>query len=94
MTVRQSLCGWVLAAGLSAFASAAGAQVPPRRDAPPAGPGFVCGTKRYCTQMTSCAEVRFHFEVCGLRRLDGDRDGVPCERLCGQGSRGGSTWPR
>lgn len=44
--------------------------------------GFTCGTKRLCTQMTSCAEARFHFEQCGLSRLDGDHDGVPCERLC------------
>lgn len=44
--------------------------------------GFTCGTKRTCGQMTSCAEARFHFEQCGLSRLDGDRDGVPCERLC------------
>jgi len=66
------------------LAAAAAAQGAPRRDAPPQG-GFACGTKRYCTQMTSCAEAMFHFQACGLRRLDGDRDGVPCERLCGQG---------
>lgn len=44
--------------------------------------GFSCGTKRYCTQMTNCAEAQFHFRQCGLSRLDGDHDGVPCERLC------------
>lgn len=43
---------------------------------------FTCGTKRLCTRMTSCAEARFHFEQCGLSRLDGDHDGIPCERLC------------
>jgi endonuclease YncB( thermonuclease family) len=41
-----------------------------------------CGSKRYCTQMTSCAEAQFYFRQCGLSRLDGDHDGVPCERLC------------
>ncbi|WP_199708141.1 excalibur calcium-binding domain-containing protein [Teichococcus wenyumeiae] len=41
-----------------------------------------CGSKRYCTQMTSCAEAQFYFRQCGLSRLDGDRDGVPCEQLC------------
>ena len=46
------------------------------------GGGFSCGSKRYCTQMSSCAEAQFHFRQCGLARLDGDRDGVPCERLC------------
>ncbi len=43
-----------------------------------------CGGKRYCRQMRTCAEARYHFEVCGLRRLDGDHDGIPCERLCGR----------
>ena len=44
--------------------------------------GLSCGSKRYCTQMSSCAEAQFYFRQCGLSRLDGDRDGVPCERLC------------
>lgn len=43
---------------------------------------FSCGTKRTCGEMTGCAEARFYLEQCGLRRLDGDRDGVPCEKLC------------
>lgn len=42
-----------------------------------------CGTKRTCGEMSSCDEARFHLEVCGLTRLDGDGDGVPCEKLCG-----------
>jgi hypothetical protein len=32
--------------------------------------------------MSSCDEAYFHFESCGLSRLDGDSDGVPCETLC------------
>ena len=44
-----------------------------------------CGTKRYCREMASCAEALFQLERCGLKRLDGDRDGVPCETLCGGG---------
>jgi hypothetical protein len=80
---RIAFLGLALIAA-AAFAGEAAAQGVPRRDAPPQG-AFACGTKRYCTQMTSCAEAMFHFQACGLRRLDGDRDGVPCERLCGQG---------
>ena len=49
--------------------------------APGAG-GFSCGAKRYCTEMASCAEARFHHAQCGLSRLDRDGDGVPCEALC------------
>lgn len=43
---------------------------------------FTCGEKRYCRQMTSCAEARFHLSQCGLASLDGDDDGTPCEQLC------------
>lgn len=44
--------------------------------------GFTCSGKRYCREMTSCAEARFYLEQCGLSRLDGDGDGIPCEKLC------------
>ena len=41
-----------------------------------------CGVKRYCREMTSCDEAMFYHEECGLTRLDGDKDGVPCEAIC------------
>lgn len=44
--------------------------------------GFSCGFKTKCGQMDSCAEARFYLTECGLRRLDRDNDGVPCESLC------------
>lgn len=44
--------------------------------------GFTCGSKRYCKEMTTCEEARFYLTQCGLSRLDGDGDGVPCEALC------------
>lgn len=44
--------------------------------------GFTCGSKRVCAEMTSCAEARYYLTQCGLSRLDGDNDGVPCEKLC------------
>ena len=55
-----------------------------QRATEPAEPGksFACGTKRYCREMASCSEARFYPEACGLTRLDGDRDGVPCESIC------------
>ena len=43
---------------------------------------FKCDTKRKCGEMISCEEARFYLEECGLKRLDGDGDGVPCEALC------------
>lgn len=41
-----------------------------------------CGTKRYCKQMASCKEAYYFLNKCGLNRLDGDKDGIPCESLC------------
>lgn len=41
-----------------------------------------CGTKRYCREMVDCAEANFYLEKCGVSRLDGDSDGVPCESIC------------
>jgi transposase len=29
-----------------------------------------------------CMEARFYLAQCGLSRLDGDRDGIPCESIC------------
>lgn len=43
---------------------------------------FKCGEKRYCREMLSCAEAQFYLKTCNLSRLDGDQDGVPCEKLC------------
>jgi endonuclease YncB( thermonuclease family) len=43
---------------------------------------FQCGSKRYCREMTSCEEAKFYLQTCGLSRLDGDRNGVPCNSLC------------
>lgn len=56
----------------------------PREDAgaPLQREAFRCGAKRTCREMTSCAEARFHLAQCGLDRLDGDGDGVPCEAIC------------
>lgn len=44
--------------------------------------GFNCAGKTLCGQMTSCAEAKFYLNTCGISRLDGDKDGVPCESLC------------
>ena len=55
----------------------------PQVAAPAPGPETrTCGAKTYCREMVSCAEARFHLTACGLSRLDGDGDGVPCETIC------------
>lgn len=71
-------------------AAAARKAPPPPRVGPSAAPAAsrpaaqasACGAKRTCGQMSSCDEARFHLTQCGLTKLDGDGDGVPCNKLC------------
>ena len=47
------------------------------------GQGPECGTKKYCSQMRDCAEAKAFFANCkGMEKLDGNKDGKPCEDLC------------
>lgn len=57
---------------------------PAQRLAPiPGGGGKQsCGGKSTCGQMASCSEAMFYLNSCGVSRLDGDGDGVPCESIC------------
>lgn len=48
---------------------------------------FSCSGKRYCREMSSCAEAHFYLERCGVASLDGNSDGEPCEVLCGTAGR-------
>jgi hypothetical protein len=42
-------------------------------------PEFRCDSRRYCSQMTSCAEARYFLAHCPNVKLDGNHNGVPCE---------------
>ncbi|MCU0834583.1 MAG: cold shock domain-containing protein [Chromatiaceae bacterium] len=44
-----------------------------------AASGYRCDGRTHCSQMTSCAEARFFLQNCPGVKMDGDRDGVPCE---------------
>lgn len=44
---------------------------------------YKCNQKSRCSEMNSCKEAYFYLEKCGLSRLDRDKDGIPCEKLCG-----------
>jgi len=49
-----------------------------------AAPLFHCDGRTHCSHMTSCEEATFFIENCPGTQMDGDRDGVPCERQwCG-----------
>ncbi len=59
----------------------------PHGDASPvpasnAAPGALCGSKTHCSQMSSCEEAMHYLTQCGIKTLDGNGDGVPCEKLC------------
>jgi len=41
-----------------------------------------CGKKKRCSQMSSCEEAQYYLTQCGVKSLDGDGDGTPCESLC------------
>ena len=47
-----------------------------------AGQDRSCGSKRHCAQMSSCDEADFYLKHCGLKSLDKNGNGVPCESLC------------
>lgn len=48
----------------------------------PPSMSLTCGSKRRCGEMANCEEARYFLTVCGVRSLDGDGDGTPCDSLC------------
>jgi len=41
---------------------------------------YTCDSRKYCNQMHSCEEAKFFIRHCPNTRMDGDMDGIPCER--------------
>ena len=41
---------------------------------------FTCDGRQYCSQMTSRAEANYFTKHCPNTKMDGDNDGIPCER--------------
>jgi endonuclease YncB( thermonuclease family) len=41
---------------------------------------YRCDGRTHCSQMTSCQEARFFLMNCPGTKMDGDNDGVPCEK--------------
>lgn len=41
---------------------------------------FKCDGRVYCSNMTSCEEAKFFLQHCPGVKMDGNNDGVPCER--------------
>ena len=51
---------------------------------------LVCRRKTHCSQMTSYEEAVFFLKHCPNAKIDGDNDGIPCERQFGQSN----SWRR
>lgn len=43
-------------------------------------PFFECDGRTHCSEMTSCEEATFFLRNCPGTEMDGDWDGIPCER--------------
>lgn len=41
---------------------------------------FRCDGRKYCSQMTSCAEAKYFLGNCPGVQMDGDKNGIPCEK--------------
>ena len=76
LPVKRS--GFVSPAAAPAPAAAAPPAVPSARPAP--ANSYRCDGRIYCSQMTSCAEANYFLTHCPGVKMDGNRDGVPCEK--------------
>jgi hypothetical protein len=45
---------------------------------------FKCDGRQHCSQMHSYEEAKFFLRNCPKVKMDGDRDGIPCERQFGR----------
>lgn len=41
---------------------------------------FRCDGRTHCSQMTSCQEATYFLRNCPGTKMDGDNDGIPCEK--------------
>ena len=61
----------------------AAASAPTARPAaanPPVTTASSCDGRKYCSQMTSCAEAKYFLANCPGAKMDGDKNGIPCEK--------------
>ncbi len=45
---------------------------------------FTCDGRQHCSQMTSYEEAKYFIDHCPNTKMDGDGDGIPCERQFGK----------
>jgi hypothetical protein len=52
----------------------------PSRDTAGSGAGYQCDGRTHCSQMSSCEEATFFLRNCPNVKMDGNADGIPCEK--------------
>jgi len=53
----------------------------PESSAPESKPNpFKCDGRTHCSQMTSCDEAKYFLKNCPNVQMDGEGDGIPCEK--------------
>ena len=64
--------------------SAVAAMAPAAAPVRPVESAYRCDGRIHCSQMRSCDEATYFIRHCPNTQMDGDGDGVPCERQwCG-----------
>ncbi len=82
---EKSLWQRLLGIVRSGFSSAKSKADSPVMEKPPADRNaekavYSCQGKTRCTEMNSCEEATFYLNHCPDVKIDGDNDGIPCER--------------
>lgn len=68
------------AAEAAVTAPSPAAATPASPSATAAAAQFNCDGRTHCSQMHSCAEATYFLQHCPNTKMDGNNDGVPCER--------------
>ena len=53
---------------------------PAQRGRADSTPVYRCDGRTHCSQMTSCAEANYFLKNCPSVKMDGNNDGIPCEK--------------
>jgi len=90
--VRRRLSVVIVESAVAAYTSMSGRPREPAafHDSQPSAPatatpmpsasGFRCDERTHCSQMTSCEEAKFFLRNCPGTQMDGNGDGIPCEK--------------
>jgi Excalibur calcium-binding domain len=63
-----------------AYSTDSPSERPSARPERPASKSFACDGRTHCSQMTSCEEATWFLQNCPGTKMDGNNDGIPCER--------------